>query len=253
MPAALNLGGEVGRSDVQRGRFPPTETLSWSSTCFIPSDWLGRFSAGIVQSAPPSSFVSKKVLLLPLARRSAFAEGDWQEIWRRIAADPWFQAEVELCAAQAVRRGGAKREDAADVASGANLIIADELRVSPDLHVDVDRAEPNFTGWMGTIIRHACSKALARMRPFAPASPLLGVETTGDESATRDLRIDVLAAIDKLGEPERSIMLLRLDGRSLIEAAFVLGIPYKRADYACQRGLRHLERALRDYRPPPKK
>ncbi|HEX7449074.1 MAG TPA: sigma-70 family RNA polymerase sigma factor [Pirellulales bacterium] len=190
---------------------------------------------------------------MPLAGRSAFAAGDWQEIWRRIAADSWFQAEVELCAAQAVRRGGAPSEDAADVASGAKLIIADELRVSPDLRVDVDRAEANFTGWMGTIIRHACSKALARLRPSPPASPLLGIETAGDESAARDLRIDVLAAIDKLREPERSIMLLRLDGRSLIEAAFVLGIPHKRADYAYQRGLRQLERALRDYRPPPKK
>ena len=118
---------------------------------------------------------------------------------------------------------------------------------------DVERAERDFAAWMGTIIRHACSKALARLRPLPCAAPLSGMETVADLSATRDRQIDLLAAIDRLGEPERSIIHLRLAGRSITEAAYLLGISRKQADRAYQRGLRQLERALRAYRPPPKK
>lgn len=123
---------------------------------------------------------------------------------------------------------------------------------SPDLCVDVERAERDFAAWLGTIIRHACSKALRRLRPLPSPAPLLGVETAADLFADRDRQIDLLAAIDRLAEPERTIMHLRLAGRSLTEAAYLLGISRKQADRAYQRGLRQLERALRAYRPPPK-
>ncbi|HJT36571.1 MAG TPA: sigma-70 family RNA polymerase sigma factor [Pirellulales bacterium] len=167
-------------------------------------------------------------------------------------SDPWFAAEVAACARRAVRHVHAPQDLADDVAAECLLILAEELRVSPDLCVDVERAERDFAAWMGTIIRHACSKALARLRPSPCPAPLLGVETTGDRLADRDRQIDLLAAIDRLNEPERSIMHLRLAGRSLTEAAYLLGLSRKRADAAYQRGLRQLERALRAYRPPPK-
>ena len=118
---------------------------------------------------------------------------------------------------------------------------------------DVEPADREFAAWMGTIIRHACSRALHRLRPLSNPAPLVGMETATDRSADRNRQIDLLAAIDRLGEPERSIIHLRLAGRSITEAAYLLGISRKQADRAYQRGLRQLERALHAYRPPAKK
>lgn len=162
--------------------------------------------------------------------------------------DPWCRSQVQWRAQNTLKCFRLSQDWQGDVEHQTLIILADKLlrrRLRPAASVD---SGEQILAWFCVVIRRACVQAargLSRLQRLE--TPSLWIDLAGTDSAMLDLRFDVATAIDQLDEPSRSIMLLREQGHSLVDAAGLLQLPYKRTCCAFADGVKRLRRALADY------
>lgn len=153
-------------------------------------------------------------------------KGGWLAVWRLCVEHPWYRSELTACAAEITARNDLPREWRCDIEHDAMLFLAQKLRKDPGLGVDPVRAERHFAAWMGTIVRNDCRTAARRLRRSARDQPLPSYLPAADREAEQAARIDVRLLIDRLDDPERTILHLAADGLALREIASRLGLSY---------------------------
>lgn len=108
--------------------------------------------------------------------------------------------------------------------------------------------EGSFRGWLYQIARNILIDSHRRNRPTAPLDDLEGVGTGGpsldDEVIAEEARVQLHTALDTLGEPQRSIILLRLQGLSGPEIAGRLGMSLQAMKSAQYRAMAKLRTSL---------
>jgi hypothetical protein len=115
----------------------------------------------------------------------------WENIWRVIVSDPWYQHKLTVCAAKCLSRHGKSGDWLEDVKQEAMLLLARQLAVSPDLHVDIQRAEEHFDPWMRQIIYHHCQEAVRYLgRLYREAQVLPGYDAAYLRDFTIEARVD---------------------------------------------------------------
>lgn len=178
-------------------------------------------------------------------------EGDdrLEERMRDYVSDPWCRRQVHWRARNALRRFRLSPDWQGDVEHQTLIILADKLirrRLRPAARID---SGEQVLAWLCLVIGRACDQAargLSRPQRFEKAS--WWTEPMHSNSAMLDLRIDMATAIDQLGEPSRSVVLLSEQGHSLVDAAGILRLSYKQTWRAFADGVTRLRRALADYR-----
>lgn len=121
--------------------------------------------------------------------------------------------------------------------------------------VDEARVEP----WLLRVTRNACYDLLRRRKslaPFTSAASLDGDEARNVESAEPDpesqvraseFRQSLLEALDRLGEPYKSVVILReVQGLAHREISEALGIPETTVRVHLHRGRKRLREQLRE-------
>jgi len=165
-------------------------------------------------------------------------EGSWLDVWRLFLEHPWYQEQLDLCAQRVLRRAGCSRQLLGDVKQDAMLLLARKLRKTPDLHIDHQRAEEHFPGWMETIITRDCLEALRRIRRRQPlSSEAVSDDQFAGEDADIDSQIDFSLLLDQFPDPERTIVTLYAKGWNVTQIAAELGLDYGKARRLLRRGL----------------
>lgn len=198
--------------------------------------------------ANPESYEALRTLFLRIAEgEPGLIESD--DVWRQVARNRWFQAEVRL---QAARVLGYNVDDPLcdDLAQQVVLQLRQKLLKNPDLSADVEQLRTNFPGWMAEIIHNACIDTLrrelvARRPPKEAATPV----ETDDPAPQEDLRIDMAAAIEQLERPEREVALCQLDLMSIRETAEELGMTARQIQRLRKKVKKLMRRLLAAYSP----
>lgn len=169
--------------------------------------------------------------------------GSWIAIWRLFVGHPWYASELRRLARQALRDRSAPPEWLGDVEHDAMLLLARSLRHARDLHMDRAKAEDHFPGWIATIIRRDCLQAVRRLRAlYGRTVPLQDHDMSLDRQKIIEVQIDVSLAIEKLDEPERTVLLLHRKGMTTREIAGRLGLDDGKAYRILRRGMTQLRR-----------
>jgi RNA polymerase sigma factor (sigma-70 family) len=120
----------------------------------------------------------------------------------------------------------------------------------PDLCFDTERGAEHFGGWLATILSRNCRQALRRLRRSRlPAREITENDPAPERQDQLELRIDISEALDRLQEPQRSVVSLYGKGLAVTVIAQSLGLSIWTAHRILQRGLRQLQIALRSHRP----
>lgn len=105
--------------------------------------------------------------------------------------------------------------------------------------------EGSFRGWLFQIARNTLIDAFRRQRPVDPLDPTLALEDGStrieEHVIAAEAREQLHAALGDLGEPQRSIMLLRLQGLSGREIAERLGMSLEATRSAQYRAMTRLK------------
>lgn len=200
-------------------------------------------------SAGPSEWDLLAREFLALARPADGGQPSGDAVRQLLLGSPLFVAFVRRHARAALARASAADELLDDVQQEALSDLADQLRRQPDLHVDRSLAEHTFYSWIETIVHRRCGVIVARFVRLAAWNSQLVGEIAERPRRRTDVRIDVSQAIEKLDDPERSVLLLFHGGHSVREIAQRLHMPYDRAYAAKRRGLAQLRDSLAVYRP----
>jgi hypothetical protein len=168
------------------------------------------------------------------------------QLWRTMIENAWFQRELDRAATAALFAVGAPLNWRDDVRDHALLLLRKELDDPSNLRFDRNRADTSFAGWLKSVLKHVCQRAVRyQLRQARPHGDVSFSEP--QQIADSALLVDVALAIDALDEPCRSLMSLMMDGHSLVKAAERLGLSRKSARIAHQKALAHLRRILRAY------
>lgn len=187
----------------------------------------------------------KDAFLSKLSESQMHEPGLWIEIWRLVIVHPWYQGELSACAERVVRRSGMPDQWIDEIKHDAMLLLARTLRHAPDLHVDREQVDQKFPGWMGTIVLRDCREALRRMRRAHTRSiPIGDAEVAVDGRSDIELQIDLSMAVDRLEDPERTVVTLFSYDVPVTEIATELNLGYWKTYRILQRGLQQLRELL---------
>ena len=175
---------------------------------------------------------------LALVRPADGSQPSSDDVRQLLLGSPLFVAFVRRHARGALARASAADELLDDVQQEALADLAEQLDRQPDLHVDPSMAEHTFYSWIETIVHRRCGVIVARFVKLAALNSQLFGDVAEHPRRRTDLRIDVSQAIEKLDEPERSVLLLFHGGHSVRDIAQRLHMPYDRAYAAKRRGWR---------------
>ncbi len=178
-------------------------------------------------------------------------EGDapnYRRRWAMFVDHPWYQRELRRIAAYLVRRDARLAAWEEDIAQDAMLLLARKLERLPDLNYDFRRTERSFPGWLGTIITNDCRQAARRLRRACLVnSDLTPLLIAPDAQARSDARLDVLAAIEDLQEPFRTVVALHMQSVPVEEIARSISTSRTNAYRLLQNARRQLRRRLPDH------
>jgi RNA polymerase sigma factor (sigma-70 family) len=133
-------------------------------------------------------------------------------------------------------------EDAEDAVAAALLQIC--------LHVGELREPERVRAWMQTIVRNEARLCLRRSAPEAPAKSLEETVSAAVEDAPSLLRLDVMAALQRLPwEEARAVALFYLSRLPIREIAQLLGRPEGTIKRWLHLGRRRLATELEEYAP----
>jgi RNA polymerase sigma factor (sigma-70 family) len=165
-------------------------------------------------------------------------KGSWLATWRLLVQDAWFQEQLDQSSRRVIRHQAAPLQMLEDVKQQAMLLLARDLHHAPDLHVDHQRVRKHFPGWLSTIIGRDCRQAIRFLRRlhFSEQSSI-EFDKAHDSSSELDFRIDLNLAVDRLEEPERTIVQLHLKNMPIKEIAEMLALSYWKAHRALRSGL----------------
>lgn len=169
----------------------------------------------------------------------------WEKVWHLISEHGWFRAMLHTQAQKVLRQQRLPIAWQDDVQQDAVLLLARSLRRRADLGVDLNQVQGCFAGWMATIISRDCREAVRQMRRHyvrEQASP--DIDPLGIQQLPLDAKIDVSVAIQKLDDPERTILTLWAEGFSVADVAKRLGLSYQRTHYLWRRSTRQLRAFL---------
>jgi RNA polymerase sigma factor (sigma-70 family) len=170
---------------------------------------------------------------------------DWLDLWRLFLEDAWFQGELQSIAEGLVRRERGAAISVDDVMQDAQLILARELQHCPDLHLDPQRSDSEFRGWLATIIRHDCQQALRHLRrPQVATSDAINDDAVPGKESNLAARIDLSLSLDRLPEPQRTIVTLHTKGWEISETAAELELSYWKVRRLLNEGLRQMAEQL---------
>jgi DNA-directed RNA polymerase specialized sigma24 family protein len=161
--------------------------------------------------------------------------------------DRWYQEQLTRFASRLVRRQHRQQDWREEIRQEAMGVLARQFEAAPDLHVDLRLAERRFAPWMRRIIWRSCQEALRRLRRlYTSAADLLGAEPPDFRARLPERRVELTLAIDRLAEPERSVVALAARGCNLREIAWRLRMDYAATCQAWHRGARRLRSWLRE-------
>jgi RNA polymerase sigma-70 factor (ECF subfamily) len=133
-------------------------------------------------------------------------------------------------------------DDAQDAVAAALLQIC--------LHMGELREPERVGAWMQAIVRNEARLCLRRSAPSAPARSLEALVSSAAEDAPSLLRLDVMAALQRLPwEEARAVALFYLARLPIREIAQVLGRPEGTIKRWLHLGRRRLATELEDYAP----
>jgi RNA polymerase sigma factor (sigma-70 family) len=172
---------------------------------------------------------------------------DWLDLWQLFVEHPWYQAELQAIGERLVRRQSGFQISVDDVKQDAMMLLARKLRSSPDMHLDPERIDHSFPGWLATIIRRDCQEALRHIRrPQPQSSDAVNDDVLPARKATDlEARIDLSVCLDTLPEDLRTLVVLHTKGFEIAEMAAELEISYWKARRLLQEGLQLLAYRLR--------
>jgi DNA-directed RNA polymerase specialized sigma24 family protein len=165
-----------------------------------------------------------------VSNRAAPSRLDWHHVWQTLVCDPWYQQQLFCCARKLLRRSNRPSDWLEEVQQEAMTILGRQLRLSPDLHVDMTRVHEHFAPWMRWIIYRTCQEALRRLRRmYGKVTYLTELEllnlTIEDDVETH---VEISLAIGSLQEPQRTVMVLYTEGANLKGIAVEMGLNYWR-------------------------
>lgn len=163
-----------------------------------------------------------------------------REIWLLFLGDDWFQAELDRHAEFVVK--GDSSISADDVRHEAMLLLAAKFQSARDLGLDALGLGDNFAQSIGVIVRDDCVDARRRLHRLFGTSfePLPADGQPAAIGVSDDLALELRLAIDDLPPPMAAVLRLHQMGCDIDEIAEMLGLSYKQAYGAHQRGLKLL-------------
>lgn len=171
----------------------------------------------------------------------------WEERWRLFIRHPWYLATLQTQARRILRRQHLPISWCEDVQQDAILLLARSLRHRADLGIDMQQVHQRFAGWMGTIIVRDCQEAIRLMRrQFVREKTIPEADPLGLSLLPLDAKIDVSMAIQKMQDPERTMLTLWSEGLSVADIAQRLKLSYHRAHYLWRRAIGQLRALLGD-------
>lgn len=169
----------------------------------------------------------------------------WEQMWNLFLKHPWYQTILLAHARRILRQQQLPISWHEDVQQDAILLLARSLRRRADLGIDMQQVHQHFAGWMATIIARDCQEAIRQMRRhYVREQTLPDTDPLGLGQLPLDVKIDVSVAIQKLPDPERTVLTLWSEGLSVADIAQRLGLSYHRTHYLWRRATRQLRAVL---------
>lgn len=210
----------------------------------LPALRIGRSMAFESESVSDADSLRNRYLEL-LSIGASTSEPLWSAAWHLIVTDPWYQDQLYYCARKVLRANGASLDWIDDIQHDAMLILARHLRRSADMRLDRQRAELHFPQWLRTIIVRDCREAWRRIhRLWTQQGTLYEGNDPIARNSCLDLRIDLQMSLDKIGEPDATVVTLFANRFTLEEIASKTGLRYWQAHYVLKRGLERLRDLL---------
>lgn len=171
---------------------------------------------------------------------------DWHEIWHLLVTHPWFVGQLNQCGRTALRGAQLPGQLAEDVVQAVILNLANKLKRTPNLHIDHDRAETQFVGWMRTILLRECRMEIRRLRRLHfRMLPLLIDKPGADPHELLDASMDLDDALSQLDDDDSAVLLLSVQGCAANEIADLLDVSLSTAYRLIRRANARLKRKLR--------
>lgn len=195
----------------------------------------------------PESPDQLQALIESVARSGPSASDRWLEIWQAMLADPWLPAETALRAQRLVKACRLEEHVSEDIAQEVLLLLAAKLAADEVMHAQVERFPESFSGWIGTILNHACSEAARILKEYRHHAELHDVKTIEDRVSELDRRWDCATVASRLEGRQRSVVMLFLQGQERREIAQSLGLSYSQVVYTLKQARPLLQRWLAAY------
>lgn len=187
----------------------------------------------------------KNLLLDEEVARDPQKPGHWFSIWRMILGHAWFQRELHDCAGYEIFSSRLPPDLVDDVEQDVILQLAGKLARQPDLGMDLALAKQRFPAFMGTIIRNECRQVARNLRwQYLKSASLPMPERVEEHSGQRKALVELSLEIDELEDPQRTIVLLKMNGMTLKEIAQRIPINYSKVCREYHQACRRLKKRV---------
>ena len=154
---------------------------------------------------------------------------------------PCYQGELDRRAKRVLYRSGAPLQWLADIKQEALLIFAGNLQRRMAIKDRPLRVDGHFVAWLRCVITRDCRQALRRMsRQFGPKDRTAVAQRRAFDWPAIEDQLDLQAAIERLTEPARTVIVLRRSGFAVSEIAGQLQLSKRTTYRLLAQGLRHL-------------
>ena len=168
------------------------------------------------------------------------------DVWLLLIADSWYQQQLDHCARSVARKAGGKSQDVDDLKQQAILVLHQKLQRNPTLNFDTHRARESLDAWMRKIIYNTCCDAGLSVFDYTKLIDEQESEQTRRPAPISDTHtsINIERALSQLPKRQRTAIMLRRDGKSILEVAQRLHLTIDQVRYALKQAQRTLHRTI---------
>jgi RNA polymerase sigma factor (sigma-70 family) len=190
-----------------------------------------------------SQFNASSRAHLKLSQAAGEQAEPWVRSWSQLVEDPWYQENLDKRARRVLRRANCPLEWIDDLKQDAMLLLARQLShlVNPAT-LEPKLASP---GWLLAAIRGHCQEALRRIVTAHRRCTQIANEQDFPEASNLFTSIiDLRDAIERLDEPQRTILQRQANGNSLLSIAHDQRLSYSQVWRIYRRGIEQLRARL---------
>ena len=143
---------------------------------------------------------------------------DWSDIWMRLYRNSWFRKKLDQSAIRVLRNLALPLGWKHDVTQEAWLILARQLQRNRTLGYDSHRGQLN--SFLSTVVYRCCLKSVRKLNgPRHKSIDKISNEPFFESTPQVQESLDLRDCIERLDEPERSIVEQIVNGKTVPEIA----------------------------------